>query len=79
MKKLSFGFWFRSGKFGLNECSKCEKILLGLGIEFERTNYQIAFKEIFEESSLKNARKKEIMDIMWNSKITRYVVFDSEK
>jgi hypothetical protein len=33
----------------------------------------------FEDSSLKNARKKEIMDIMWNNKITRYVVFDGEE
>jgi hypothetical protein len=79
MKKLSFGFWFRSGKFGLNECNKCEKVLLESGIEFKRTNYQIEFDEIFYFNSFKDVRKKEIMDIMWNNKITRYVVFDSEE
>ncbi len=79
MKKLSFGFVFRSGKFGLNECNKCENILLGLGIEFKRDNYGIRFKETFDDSGLKNFRKKEIMDIMWSNKITRYVVFDGEE
>ena len=79
MKKLSFGFIFRSGKFGLNECNKCENILLESGIEFKRDNYGIRFKEIFDDNSLKNVRKKEIMDIMWSNKITRYVVFDGEE
>ena len=79
MKKLSFGFWFRDGKFGLKECNKCESILLESGIEFERTNYGIFFKERFNDESLKEVRKKEIMDVMWNNKITRYVIFDGEE
>ena len=79
MKQLTFGFWFRSGKFGLNECDKCESILLESGIEFERNSYQIAFKETFEDESLKEVRKKEIMDMMWNNKITRYVILNGEE
>ena len=79
MKKLTFGFWFRSGKFGLNECDKCESILLESGIEFERNSYGIMFKERFNDESLKEVRKKEIMDIMWNNKITRYVVLNGEE
>lgn len=79
MKQLTFGFWFRSGKFGLKECDKCESILLESGVEFERDNYGIMFKEVFNDESLKEARKKEIMDVMWNNKITRYVVLNGEK
>ena len=80
MKKLSFGFVFRSGKFGLNECNKCESILLKEGIEFERKkDYGIYFKERFNDEGLKEIRKKEIMDVMWNNKITRYVIFEGEE
>ena len=79
MKQLTFGFWFRDGKFGLKECNKCESILLESGVEFERNSYGIMFKEIFNDESLKEVRKKEIMDVMWNNKITRYVILDGEE
>jgi hypothetical protein len=79
MEKLNFGFWFRDGKFGLNECNKCENILLKENIKFKRKNYAIEFEEVFESNDLKEIRKKEIKDIMLSNKITRYVILDGVK
>lgn len=80
MKKLTFGFWFRSGKFGLNECDKCESILLETGVEFEKIkDYYIFVRETFNDEDSKELRKKELMDLMWDNKITRYVILNGEE
>ena len=80
MKKLTFGFWFRRGKFGLNECDKCESILLETGVEFEKIkDYYIFVRETFNDEDSKEVRKKELMDLMWDNEITRYVVLNGEE
>ena len=80
MKKLTFGFWFRSGKFGLKECDKCESILLETGVEFEKIkDYYIFVRETFNDEDSKEVRKKELMDLMWDNEITRYVILNGEE